>query len=170
MNWWLLASAALSAAATVTIAAFFTVGQPWGSVNDLCYAGQALAMLGALPALRAADETGGPSGGRGTWRFGIVAWGGFAVTSLLVAAEGLAAMAGASISLPGVPYAFLAISSLFFLMTEAWLPMAGRRLERAGLKGAWRLSLLALTGVGFPVFAAWLAKHPALAPGAPVRN
>lgn len=165
----LLASAGLSAAATLTIVAFFTVGQPWGSVNDLCYAGQAVAMLGALPALRDADGTAGPSGARGTWRFGIVAWSGLAVSSLLVAAEGLAAMAGGSISPPGMPYAFLSISSVFFLLTEAWLPMAGRRLQRAGLTGAWKLSLLALTGVGFPVFAVWLARRPALAPGAPAR-
>ncbi len=125
-------------------------------------------MLAALPALRSADTGAGPSGGRGTWRFGVAALGGMAVTSLLIAAEGLVAIGGGSISPPGMPYAFLGISSVFFLMVEVWLPMAGRRLERAGFKGAWKLSLLALTQVGYPVFAVWLARRPAFAPGAPM--
>jgi hypothetical protein len=48
----------------------------------------------------------------------------------------------------------------------AWLPMAGRRLERAGLKGAWKRGLLAMTILGYPVFAVWLAKRLPLAPRA----
>ena len=159
----LLASAPLSALATVTLALFFTVGQPWGSINDLCYAGQATAVLGALPGIRAAAAEGGSR----VWRFATVAWSGMGVTSLLVAAEGITAMGGGSISPPGMPYAYLGIQSAFFLATLAWLPMAGRRLERGGVKGAWKWSLLTLTLIGYPVFAVWLSRRLPFAAGSP---
>jgi len=51
-----------------------------------------------------------------------------------------------------------ALGVIFFLLAEVWLLMVGQTLKRRE-KNAIRMSLIAVTAVGYPVWAVWLARR-----------
>ena len=52
-----------------------------------------------------------------------------------------------------------ALGVIFFLLAEVWLLMVGQTLKRGGEKNAIRMSLIAVSAVGYPVWAVWLARR-----------
>jgi hypothetical protein len=143
----LYASSAASVAATITIIAFFTVGQPWGSLNDFSYGVQTLAMIPILFALGPAYRQ-SKSGIAGTARIvGVVGILGLSIFSFLEAFG---------------PISVLFVQFLFFIIFDIWFLLLGAVLKGTGMRSAMKMSLVAMTSLAYPVWAFWLARQVTL--------
>ena len=157
----LYGSGLASAVATVTIIAFFTVGQPWGIYNDFSYGILTILMLPLLVILRPSLGPRGPRLNRFASAVGVVSLVGLSAASFLLTAQeiGLISLQSSGQVLALGP---LALQAVFFLSFEIWLLMLGAALKSAGIANAMKMSLIAITTVGYPIWVVWLARQPTI--------
>jgi len=158
----------VSVVAVISIVAFFTVGEPWGTINDFSYGVMMLGLTLLLPALRPVYTRSTSGTSRAARILGAVSIPGFSILSFLQSAQGAGLISFRSIQpIPGLgPFA---LGVLFFLLFEIWLLMFGVVLKRSGVKNAIKVSLVSMTGLAFPVWPFWLARQSAIwAPADPL--
>src|SRR5712692_1134634 len=115
-----------SAVATVTIIAFFSVGQPWGTFNDFAYGIMTLAMLPVVVAIR--RGLGRQASGASVWIVGLVSLPGYSAVSFLEVAQEVGLLSLRSLEpIPGLGP--LALGVVFFALFEVWLLMLGALLK-----------------------------------------
>ncbi len=156
----LLISCATGAVAVVTLVAFFWLGQPGGTCNDLSYGVFAILLLPLPSYLRRIFGPKESTLARLTFNAGWVWFAGLAGASFLLTSTELGLL-----SLPSGLLGPLALQGVFFLMFEIWLLMLGSALRQGGLANSLGMSLLAVTLVGYPVWAIWLAGKVATRAG-----
>jgi hypothetical protein len=141
-----------SAVATVTLVAFFWVGQPWGTYNDLTYGVFAILLLPLPPGLRRVFGPDESKLAQLSFGLGLFCLAGLAGTSLLLtsAEVGLLSLSSGLLGL-------LVLQGVFFLLFESWLVLIGFTIKQAGIVNSIGMSLTAVTIVGYPAWAIWLA-------------
>ena len=154
----LYVSGAASAVGTVTIIAFFAVGQPWGTYNDFSYGIMALAMLPVLVNLRpvykhSTSKIAGPG-----WVLGVIGVLGFSTVSFVETAKDVGLITlGPLEPLPGLgPFA---LGAVFFPLFDLWPLLLGAVLKRGGVNGAMKMGAIAATAIGYPLWAVWMARR-----------
>ena len=151
-------SAFASATATITIIMFFSVGQPWGTFNDFSYGIMTLVMLPLLSTIHSKHQSSTPRLSNPTFTLGVVSLLGYSLIPLSETLQEVSVIRYGSLEpFPGLgPFA---LGVVFFFLVEVWLLMVGLTLKRGGEKNAIRMSLIAVTAVGYPVWAGWLARR-----------
>lgn len=151
-------SAFASATATITIIIFFSVGGIWGTFNDFSYGMMTLVMLPLLGTIHSKYQSSTPRLSSPTFVLGVVSLLGFSLISFLETLRDVSAIRYGSLEpFPGLgPFA---LGVVFYILVEVWLLMLGFTLKRGGEKNAIRVSLVAITVVGYPVWAVWLARR-----------
>jgi hypothetical protein len=147
-----------SVVATATIIAFFAVGQPWGTFNDFSYGIMTLVMLPVLVALRPIHRRSSSGFAWPAWALGVFTVLGFSIISFLETAKDVGLISFGSLEpFPGLgPFA---LAVLFFPLFEIWLFALGVVLKGIGVKNAIKMSVIAITSVGYPIWAVWLARQ-----------
>lgn len=151
-------SAFASTTATITIIMFFSVGQPWGTFNDFSYGIMALTMLLLPGAIHSKYQSSTPRLSSPTLILGVVSLLGYSIVSFSDTLQDVAVIKYGSLEpFPGLgPFA---LGVVFFILAEIWLLLVGRTLKKGGEKNAVRMSLIAITAVGYPAWAVWLARR-----------
>ncbi len=154
----LYVSCPTSMVATVTLVAFFWVGQPWGTYSDLSYGVFAILLLPLPFALRQVlGSTESRLASLSFW-VGWVSLVGLAGASFLLTTTEIGLVNPQSSGLlPG--WGPVALQSGFFLLFEFWLVLLGFTLKRTGFVNARWMSLTAVTILAYPVWAIWLARQ-----------
>lgn len=152
------ASAFASILATVTIIMFFSVGQPWGTVNDFSYGIMTLVMLPVLSGVHLKYQPSTPRLGNPSFVLGLVSLLGYSIISLSETLQDVSVIRYGSLE-PIQGLGPFALGVVFFIVLEVWLLMMGRMLKKGGEKNAVPMSLIAVTAIGYPVWAVWLARR-----------
>ncbi len=151
-------SAFASAIAAITIIMFFSVGQPWGTFNDFSYEIMTLVMLPLVGRIHSKYQSSTPRLSSPTFILGVVGPLGYSVISLSETLQDVSVIRYGSLEpIPGLgPFA---LGVVFYLLADVWLLMVGLTLKRGAEKHAIRMSLIAVTAIGYPLWAVWLARR-----------